>query len=203
MSRRVLLTATLLVAGALWAATVAAAYRAIHRFETTPGQAAIAGRSWPAAAHLARKPGAWSLVMLVHPHCSCSRASLSELAAIVEKAPRDLQTSVLVYRPHDAAPGWEDTDVYASARRLRNARVVLDDDGAEAAAFGGYTSGQTFLYDGDGRLRFAGGITSLRGHAGINRGRTDVLRIATKHSGKGSHPVLGCAISTPATGAKK
>ena len=202
MSRRVILSAALIVAGALWAATVAAAYRAIHRFETTPGEAAMARQSWPAATHLARTPGSWSLVMLVHPHCSCSRASVNELAAIVEKAPRDLQTSVLVYRPHDAVAGWERTDVYASAKRLRNAQVVIDDDGVEAAAFGGFTSGQTFLYDGNGRLRFAGGITSLRGHAGINRGRTDVLRIATKHSGNGTHPVFGCAISTPTTGAK-
>jgi len=202
MNRRVLLTGTLILAGALWAATVAAAYRAIHRFETTPGEAAIARESWPAASQLARTPGTWSLVMLVHPHCSCSRASIHELAAIVEKAPRDLQTSVLVYRPHDAAAGWERTDVYASARRLRHTQVVIDEDGVEAAAFGGFTSGQTFLYDGDGRLRFAGGITSLRGHAGINRGRTDVLSIATRRSGNGTHPVFGCAISTPATGAK-
>jgi hypothetical protein len=202
MRRRVLLTGALALAGAIWAATVAAAYQAIHRFETTPGQAAAARKSWPAATHLARTPGAWSLVMLVHPHCSCSRASIGELAAIVEKAPRDLQTSVLIYRPHDAAPGWEQTDVYASARRLRNAHVVVDVDGVEAAAFGGYTSGQTFLYDAGGQLRFAGGITSLRGHAGINRGRTDVLSIATKHAGNGSHPVFGCAISTGTTGAR-
>jgi hypothetical protein len=202
MSRRTLLAGTLVFAGAIWAATVAAAYQAIHRFETTPGEAAIARQTWPAATHLARTPGTWSLVMFVHPHCSCSRASIGELAAIVEKAPRDLQTSVLVYRPHDAAPGWERTDVYASAKRLRNARVVVDDDGAEAAVFGGFTSGQTFLYDAGGRLRFAGGITSLRGHAGINRGRIDVLSIATKHAGNGTHPVFGCAISTRTTGAR-
>ena len=136
------------------------------------------------------------LVMLVHPHCSCSRASVQELAEIVEKAPRDVETTVLVYRPREMPAGWELTNVYDAATRLRRARVQLDVDGAEAARFGGFTSGQTFLYDGDGRLRFAGGVTSLRGHAGLNRGRADVIRIANDRAGNGSHPVFGCAITT-------
>jgi hypothetical protein len=195
MKRRTL-TAVLIVAATLWLATVAAAYEAIRRFETTPGLPASAPRAWPAASAVARTSGHWSLVMLVHPHCSCSRASVKELAEIVEKAPRDVQTTVLVYRPHEMAAGWERTSVYDAATRIPRARVQLDRDGAEARLFGGFTSGQTFLYDGKGRLRFAGGVTSLRGHAGLNRGRVDVIRIAQKRSGEGSHPVFGCAITT-------
>jgi hypothetical protein len=195
MNKRIL-TASLLVAGALWIATVAVAFESIRRFEVTPGLPASAPRDWPANTRVARTPGTWSLVMLVHPHCSCSRASVEELGAIIEKAPADVHTTVLVYRPHEMAAGWERTNVYDAATRLRRAHVVIDRDGAEAAIFGGFTSGQTFLYDGDGRLRFAGGVTSLRGHAGLNRGRADVIRIASERSGTGSHPVFGCAIST-------
>jgi hypothetical protein len=199
MSRRIVVP--LLIAAALiWAGTIAAAYRAIQRFETTPGVSATAPRVWPASSRVMRTAGAWSLVMLVHPHCSCSRASVQELAAIAESAPRDLQTTVLVYRPHEMAPGWERTGVYDAATRVRGARVILDVDGAESRAFGGFTSGQTFLYDGNGELRFAGGITSLRGHAGINRGRVDILRIASSHSGSGEHPVFGCAINNSTKG---
>lgn len=200
MNRRRLIAGTLILVAAVWVATVAAAYEAIRRFETTPGEAATAPRSWPAATRVARTPGTWSLVMLVHPHCSCSRASVKELAAIIENAPRDLQTSVLVYRPGDAAPGWERSDVVDAATRLRRARVIVDHDGSDAAIFGGFTSGQAFLYDGDGRLRFTGGVTSLRGHTGLNRGRADVIRIANQRGGTGSHPVFGCAISTKPTG---
>lgn len=195
MKRRVL-TLGLLVAAALWVATVAAAYEAIRRFETTPGLPASAPRVWPAASAVTRPDDAWSLVMLVHPHCSCSRASVKELAEIVEKAPRDVQTTVLVYRPHEMKPGWERTSVYDAATRIPRARVLLDRDGVEARIFGGFTSGQTFLYDQKGRLRFAGGVTSLRGHAGLNRGRADVIRIARQRDGEGTHPVFGCAITT-------
>lgn len=195
--RRWLIATAISLAAVIWTGTIAATYRAVRAFETTPGSAADAHRSWPASSAVARKPGHWSLVMLVHPHCSCSRASIAELNAIIEKVPRDVQTSVLVYRPSEFPAGWEQTDVVRAAARLPRTDVVIDRDGREAARFGGFTSGQTFLYDDHGRLRFEGGITSLRGHAGINRGRVDIIDIANARAATGSHPVFGCAIATP------
>jgi hypothetical protein len=200
MTRRRAITFALIAAACIWTATVGAAFRAIRRFETTPGQAAIAPVSWPSASSIQRNPREWSLVMLVHPHCSCSRASVQELQAVIEKTPL-LRSHVLVYRPDGAAEDWLKTEVVETATRLRRTRVMIDDEGREAERFGGFTSGQTFLYDPDGRLRFEGGITSLRGHAGINRGRTDIIQIVSSGSGRGAHPVFGCGItkSTAAT----
>jgi hypothetical protein len=201
MKRRSLITVALALAALIWAATVTAAWQAIRRFESTPGAAAVAHASWPAQSRVPRVDGAWTLVMLVHPHCSCSRASIKELEAVLEKAPHSVRSFVLVYRPREFPAGWERSDVYDSAMRLRRAQVIVDNDGVEAARFGGFTSGQTFLYDGDGRLRFEGGITLLRGHAGLNSGRAGIIRIANSGAGTGSHPVFGCAISTkPARG---
>jgi hypothetical protein len=201
MKRRWLITGALAVAAVLWAATVAASYRAIRRFESTPGLAAIASKSWPMRSTVPRERGQWTLVMLVHPHCSCSRASVKELEAVLEKAPHSVRSYVLVYRPHEFPAGWERSDVTAAAGRLHRTRVLIDEDGREARLFGGFTSGQTFLYDGDGRLRFEGGITLLRGHAGLNSGRAGIIRIANAQSGTGTHPVFGCSISRkPARG---
>jgi hypothetical protein len=196
MKRRGIIFGALAIAAVVWAATVAAAYRAIRNFESTPGQAAIAPTSWPVRSSVQRAEGAWTLVMLVHPHCSCSRASVKELEAVLEQAPRSVQSYVLVYRPREFPAGWEKTDVYEAATRLRRAHVLIDEDGAEAALFGGFTSGQTFLYDGEGRLRFEGGITLLRGQAGLNSGRAGIIHIAKTQAGQGTHPVFGCAIST-------
>jgi hypothetical protein len=193
-TRSLLVTALLLAAATVWVGTVGAAYRAIRRFESTPGRAAVVRKSWPAASALARNDGAPTLVMLVHPHCSCSRASMEELQAIVEKSPRSLRTYVVVYRPHGAKPGWERTDIYQKAKGLRGTQVVVDDDGREAKRFGAFTSGQTFLYDGRGQLLFEGGVTLLRGHAGLNSGRADVIRLANSHAGRAAHPVFGCSI---------
>jgi hypothetical protein len=192
--RSVVVTASIFIASLIWVGTVAAAFRAIRQFESTPGRGAAGPKNWPAESSLVRNEGAPTLVMLMHPQCSCTRASLSELQAVIEKSPRSMRTYVVVYRPHDAKPGWERTDTYAAAQRLRGTRVVVDADGREAKRFGTFTSGQTFLYDAAGHLRFEGGITLLRGHAGLNSGRADIIRIANGEAGKGAHPVFGCSI---------
>ena len=194
--KRTVLFSTLGLACAIWVVTVAAAVRSIRAFESTPGRAADAPERWPASATIARQPGTWTLVMLIHPHCSCSRASISELAAVVENAPRNLRAYVLSYQPHEYGPEWSRTDVWTAARRLARVDVIADVDGKEARRFGGYTSGQTFLFDPAGTRRFSGGITLLRGHAGLNSGRAEVIRIANGGSGPGIHPVFGCAIAS-------
>jgi hypothetical protein len=196
MTRRRIIAVALSLAAVIWAATVAAAYRAIRLFESTPGMSANAPATWPVRSTIARATDEWSLVMLVHPHCSCSRASVSELQAVLEKATPALKTYVLVYRPADFKPGWEKTQVVENASKLRRAKVLIDENGREADLFGGFTSGQTLLYDDEGRLRFAGGITMLRGHAGLNSGRTGIIDILRSGRGTGAHPVFGCAIST-------
>jgi hypothetical protein len=193
-----LIRATILAAAIVWTVTIGAAFNAIRRFETTPGLAAVTGPSWPAGSTVPRQSGEWSLVMLVHPHCSCSRASVQELQAVLEKSP-SVQPYVLVYRPGDFKAGWENGAVLDAASRLRRTKVIIDENGREAKRFGGFTSGQTLLYDRQGRLRYAGGITSLRGHSGINSGRVDVIKIASSGEGSGSHPVFGCAIDKKGT----
>jgi len=196
--KRLVLFSGLALACAIWVVTVAAAVRSIRAFESTPGRAADAPERWPASATIARQPGTWTLVMLIHPHCSCSRASISELAAVVESAPRNLRAYVLSYQPHEYGPEWSRTDVWTAAQRLSRVRVLTDVDGKEARRFGGYTSGQTFLFDPDGNRRFSGGITLLRGHAGLNSGRADLIRLANGSGGRGTHPVFGCAIVSQA-----
>jgi len=196
MKRRALITGSLIVAGLIWAATVGAMYHAVRRFETTPGRGAASRVLWPASSRIVRDHDRWTLVMLIHPHCSCTRASLQELERIIEMSGTSLQTYVLVYRPADFQAGWEKTETFEAAKRLQRAHIIVDPDGAEARLFGGFTSGQTFLYDREGALRFSGGVTSLRGHAGVNRGSMDVVDIVHAKARQCTHPVFGCAIVT-------
>ncbi|MGH9423078.1 MAG: RedB protein [Thermoanaerobaculia bacterium] len=193
-TRPVVVTASIFIASLIWVGTVTAAFRAIAQFESTPCRAADGPSAWPAASSLVRTKNAPTLVMLVHPQCSCTRASLSELEAAIEKSPRNMRIYVLVFRPRDAKPGWERSDTFSTATRLRGTRVIVDEDGREAKRFGMFTSGQTLLYDADGHLRFEGGITLLRGHVGLNSGREDVIRIANGEAAKGTNPVFGCSI---------
>jgi hypothetical protein len=196
MNRRTLVKGALVLAALIWTVTVGAMYQTIRRVETTPGREAAALSSWPVNSAILPAHDRWTLVMLIHPHCGCSRASIQELQRIIEMSGPSLQTYVLVYRPADFRPGWEKTDVFDAAVHLPRARVVMDPDGQEARRFGAFTSGQTFLYDREGKLRFCGGITSLRGHAGVNRGSMDIVDIVHSRAEQGAHPVFGCAIVT-------
>ena len=103
MKRRWLLSGAIAVSAVIWAATVAAAYQAIRRFESTPGTAAIAPGFWPGRSTIEPRRGEWSLVMLVHPHCSCSRASIKELEAVLEKAPRSVRPAIRLEAAHGFA----------------------------------------------------------------------------------------------------
>jgi hypothetical protein len=55
---------------------------------------------------------------------------------------------------------------------------LKSDVGSVAGQFHANTSGEVFVYDCRGKLRFPCGITSARGHAGDNLGESDVIDIA-------------------------
>ena len=112
-----------------------------------------------------------TLVLLAHPQCSCTRATLEELGEVLARAEHRPKTYVVFLKPSSFANGWEMTDLWQTAARLPDVTVVRDDDGREASRFGAATSGQTLLYDTRGALLFSGGITGARGHAGDNAGR--------------------------------
>ena len=85
--------------------------------------------------------------------------------------------------------------IWHSAAAIPNVTVVRDDDGLEARRFGAATSGQSLLYDVNGRLLFSGGITGSRGHSGDNAGRTAMLALL-QHAppGRDSAFVFGCSL---------
>jgi hypothetical protein len=141
--------------------------------------------------------------MFVHPKCPCSRASLSELN-IIMNADRDESSAVVVFlRPGGVEANWERTDTWTSAGIIPRATRVVDVDGVEAKRFGALSSGQVVLYDASGHLRFSGGITGSRGHAGDNVGRRTVLALlANAPTDQHEHAVYGCAMDESSGSAK-
>ena len=71
----------------------------------------------------------------------------------------------------------------------------MDNAGIEARRFHSETSGQTLLYDPAGNLRFQGGITFARGHAGDNPGRAALQELLLKgHASQVKTRVFGCSL---------
>lgn len=143
--------------------------------------------------------------MVVHPHCACSRASLAQLAGLMNAAAGKLQAYVLFVRPPGVAPGWERTDLWQQAVAIAGATVVFDDGGRLATRFGAQTSGQTMLYDRAGGLEFSGGITAARGRYGDSAGSSAIVALLSgaPREISGRTPVYGCALLDHAASSRK
>ncbi len=184
-----------LIIGLLWLCAASLGLGKIWQYEVRPGKTLPPARRWPAASEVAPLPGCYTLVMLAHPKCPCTGASLTELARLMARCRSSLSAYVLFYKPLDAPADWEKTARYSQAAAIPGVRVLTDENGREAKRFHAATSGQTFLYDPEGRLLFSGGITFARGHAGDNAGSDAISEAINQGRAKrAATPVFGCSL---------
>jgi hypothetical protein len=179
----------------LWLLVVGIGLSVLLGYENTPGAAAQPAASWPDDSQIQRAPGRATLVMLIHPHCPCSRASLGELALLMAQSQGRLAAYVLFLKPEGFSNNWEKTDLWQSAASIPGVKPIVDHDGIEARRFHARTSGQTVLYDAEGHLLFSGGITVARGHAGDNAGRSAIVSLLNANVAEQTEtPVFGCPL---------
>ena len=179
----------------LWLACAVGGLFVVWAYENGPGVPGTAGADWPANTSLRRATDRPTLVLLAHPQCTCTRATLGELAEALARTRSLPRTYVVFLKPSSMPDGWEQTDLWKIAAALPNATVVADADGREAERFGAATSGQTLLYDARGSLLFSGGITGARAHAGDNAGRSAIVALLNRqpiHASTTS--VFGCSL---------
>jgi len=185
----------LTISGALWLLAVGIGLGFLWNYELSPGAPGTPPGRWPTDSQIPRAPGRATLVMLAHPHCPCTRASLRELALIMARCQGRLTAQVLFSKPTGTAPDWEKTDLWCSAAAIPGVSVRSDDDGLEARHFQAVTSGQTVLYDAEGHLLFSGGITPSRGHSGDNAGRSTIVSLLTQGVADRTETfVFGCSL---------
>jgi hypothetical protein len=180
---------------AAWAVAVVGGLSVLWAYENTPGDSGSSPGQWPAETSLSRATDQPTLVLFAHPQCSCTRASLGELAETLARANKQPKTYVVFLKPFGFGPDWEKTDLWQTAASLPNVTVIRDDEGVEATRFGAITSGQTVLYDDEGTLLFSGGITGARGHAGDNAGRASLVALLNHGKTERSWTsVFGCRL---------
>jgi len=85
----------LMVFGILWLGAVGAGLWVLWDYENRPGIAADPPAQWPSTSRIEPAIDRPTLVMLVHPHCSCTRASIGELAVLMTQARLRPKTYVL------------------------------------------------------------------------------------------------------------
>lgn len=162
---------------AIWAIGVLAVSGALVRYSYGVGDRGAPVDAWPASVSISRATDAWTVVMFAHPHCPCTRASVSELARLQTDCRTRCELIVVIYCAPDEGDAWSDGAVRDGVARIPGAGIVLDPAGALAQAFGVVTSGHVLAYDPDGRLAFSGGITPGRGHEGLTAARMALERL--------------------------
>ena len=182
----------------LWLGLVGFGIRILVSYETAPGQPGITPKEWPRESQIPRANDLATLIMVAHPQCPCTRASLDELAQAMAVVNGKASACVLFLKPKNSPNEWEKTDLWSAAAAIPGVTVLADIDGREAALFHVETSGHTLLYDKEGRLLFSGGITASRGHSGDNAGESAIVSLLTgSGSGRNRTLVFGCSLLDP------
>ncbi|MCM3873940.1 MAG: hypothetical protein ND895_24895 [Pyrinomonadaceae bacterium] len=185
----------LLLACVVWLSSVGYGLSLVWGFENSPGRTGTPPANWPNNSEIERDAKLPTLVLFIHPHCPCSRATIGELAVLMTHSQGLVNAKALFVKPADFGDAWEKTDLWSSASEIPGVSVTADDQGVEARRFGSETSGQIALYSAAGQLLFSGGITGSRGHSGDNDGRTAILSLlATGKSAKTQTAVFGCPL---------
>jgi hypothetical protein len=188
------------IAGILALSTVSALLgaAALFSFNQTAGAVSTVPSRWPISTHLVQPAHAGVLLVFVHPYCSCSVATIHEIANLsLSRNSRKgaLSITVLFYRPKNSQ--WEPGSLWGKVEReIPGARAVWDDEGREAMRFGARTSGYTLLYGAGGDLLFKGGVTESRGHEGDNFGIGQLQSsLDTGLRASRTSLVFGCALA--------
>ena len=185
-------------AGALWLSLIGAGVAYTWSYQSTPGRLGEPPAEWPTASRIQPTAHLPTLVLMIHPHCPCSRATIGELALLMTHAQGLVNANVLFVKPREFSEDWGKTDLWKSAASIPGVNVMADEDGVEAARFRSLTSGQVMLYDTSSRLVFSGGITASRGHAGDNEGRNAILSwLTTGAADTKQTAVFGCPLFQP------
>ncbi|MCW5824380.1 MAG: RedB protein [Cyanobacteria bacterium TGS_CYA1] len=182
---------------AVWACLIGFCYWALIAYSADSGaqnhQADL--KTWPVDTTLARNKGRFTLVTFMHPHCPCSRASLNELNKIMTRTHNNMDCQIVFLKPSSCDSEWEKSDLWKMSTLVPNSQRKSDVDGVIAKSFNATTSGQTFLYNPDGKLVFAGGVTASRGHEGDSLGSIAIEDLAAMKRAKANcSQVFGCPL---------
>lgn len=179
----------------LWLAVVAVLALRLVSYSSTPGIAGHPPSRWPIASHIVRIAGEPTLIIMLHPHCPCARASLTELSELLARVNNPVNAIILFVKPASTADEWEKTGIWNTASSLWGVTVLVDHDGTESQIFNSHTSGQVMLYGANDELLFTGGITIARGHTGDNEGRRTLIKLlAGEHAEAVKTAVFGCPL---------
>ncbi len=143
-------------------------------YMNTPGELGEIPYFWPESSQIEFQDKA-KLVIFVHPHCPCSRASLNELSRILPHNQEKIDVHIIFYHPSKFDLNWVHSDLWEIAKTFPKTTLHIDSKSHEIKTFSPKTSGQVYLFSRDKELLYVGGITNSRGHEGTSIGKDAII----------------------------
>lgn len=168
--------------GILWALGVGGTMAAAMRYEATPGKAGIASDHARAGREV---------VMVVHPECPCTAASVQAFQRLLDEAKVPVRARLLI-----VAYGKPDHDIAREkyAQAVPGARPAWIKADEAKVRYGALTSGHTVGYL-DGKPVFSGGLTSGRGVESPSGSQWQLREFLEGKPIHSATPVFGCALN--------
>jgi hypothetical protein len=181
----------------IWLAVTVTGFWRFHTYSTAAGKSGSTGALSPTDPVEQAGRSCPRLIVFAHPRCPCTRATLAELAILLERNQEATAVDVYFVRPSGATEDWEKTALWQAAAAIPGVRVHCDEGGVRARQLGAETSGHVLLYGSEGQLLFSGGITRARGQEGDSIGRRAIEALVTGKPAPSEAPVFGCPLFTP------
>ena len=177
-----------------WILMVAIGIWKTSEFTYTPGASVTDISKFPASSKLNAKTLQPTLLVFLHPKCSCSSSTLEELKRLLPELTK-VRVVVVFGQPPGRDPAWTKSELWEKAQNLKGTELFLDKNNAEMSLFKISTSGQAFLFNAEDELVYSGGLTPGRGHEGVNDGQVFIREWLKKPSRKSFFDhVFGCGI---------
>jgi hypothetical protein len=168
-----------------WAIAIFACLGAAMKWEFAPGLGSAK------APTLASKSSSPTLIVVLHSQCTCSLATVDNLVDMPSSERSQLRIHLVF-----TGPGIDDSPIVRHSEALGAVEREFLSEDQVLTKYGARTSGQAYLYDANGRLRFSGGITDSRGYVGPSKGIEAIEAVLAGRDAISTSPVYGCALQT-------
>lgn len=190
---------TLALAGVLWTSTIVAGQGWLLE-KSTRGSHAVSDADWPSDSSISLDPDKFTLLLFVHPRCACTKATLYELDRLMTRHADNLAGCVAFSMADEF-----DTELQRGKNTLWDQASLIpqvskhkDFGNRECKRFAVDASGTALLFSPEGSLRFAGGLTSSKGHCGISAGIQAIDMILAQPAAEAIRtPIYGCSLVAP------
>ncbi|QEG20794.1 hypothetical protein [Mariniblastus fucicola] len=173
-----------------------AGFAVLVDYSSRPGPVAPTPRQFPAQAFPDREKGTPTIVVAYHPKCPCTFATVRCLERLRTEFRCKPNLIAYAYRPESAPDSWIESSSTAILRKFEGTVIDPDAEASVSRQFGARVSGHVFVYDGNDKLVFSGGITPGRGHEGYCEASLQFVRSVNGATTESTQwPIFGCEIN--------